>query len=210
MVSSLLRDSLQGGIYQIKTLLFSGLTFKTSQVCFAPESKVCSRCYTAHYCSKVCQRQDLEVHQHLCSVIREEFQEVRLEWPPKEDPAMDEGIASKNVVTGKIKIHTKASETSDKKKHHILKVQKQFDEGINDTQALLSGKVPGFLDTALTVYSQHHEIYGYISPKSPLYSRLKMSIEDEGLLNYKIYIKSCEIEGKLWVNPSRILQPRTW
>ena len=171
---------------------------------------MCSRCYTAHYCSKVCQRQDREVHQHLCSVIREEFQELRLEWTPREDPAMIEGIASKNLVTGKIKIHTEASETSDKKKHHILKVQKQFDEGINAMQALLSGKAPGFLATALTVYSQHHEIYGYISPKSPLYSRLKMSIEDEGLLNYKIYIKSCEREGKLWVNPSRILQPRTW
>ena len=170
---------------------------------------MCRGCYTAHFCSKVCLRQDWEVHKQRCSIIREEFQEVRLEWPPSKG-SMAEGIASKHVVTGKIKIHTKASETSDKKKHHILKVQIQFDEEINDKYALLMGKAPGFLDTALTVYSQHHEIYGYISPKSPLYSRLKKSIEDEGLLNYKIYIKSCEREGKLWVNPSRILQPRTW
>ena len=163
-----------------------------------------SRCYTVHFCSKVCQRKDQEVHKQLCSEIWSEFQEVRLEWPPNEDP-----IADKNLLTGKIKIHMKASETSDKKKHHILKVQKQFDEGINEIHASL-GRAPSFFDTALTVYSQHHEIYGFISPKSPLYSRLKRSIEDEGLLNYKIYIKSCEREGKLWVNPSRILQPRTW
>ena len=169
---------------------------------------MCSRCYTAHFCSKLCLRKDWEVHKQLCSLIREEFQELHLEWPPSEDPTMACAIASRHVVTEKIKFHTKASETDDKKKHHILKVQKQFDEEINDIY--LMGKAPGFLDTALTVYSQHHEIYGYISPKSPLYLRLKKSIEDEGLLNYKIYIKSCEREGKLWVNPSRILQPRTW
>ena len=115
-------------------------------------------------------------------------------------------MAIKNVVTGKIKVHTKATETSDKKKHHILKVQKQFDEEMND----LMGKPASFSDTALTVYSQHHEIYGYISPKNRLYSGLKKSIEDEGLMNYKIYIKSCERDGKLWINPSRILYPRTW
>ena len=76
------------------------------------------------------------------------------------------------------------------------------------------GKELDFLETALTVYSEHHEIYVYISPKSPLYARLKSlfkrSIEEEGLMDYKIYIKSCQREGKLWVNPSRILQPRTW
>ena len=178
---------------------------KTVQVCFAPESKVCRGCYTAHFCSKVCLRQDWEVHKQLCSIIREEFQEVTLEWDPVKDPTM----LCVDVVTGKIKIHTKASEINEKKKHHILKVQKQFEEGINDIKAQM-GKKPGFLATALAVYSQHHEIYGYISPKSPLYARLKRSIEDEGLLNYKIYIKSCERYGKLWVNPSRILQPRTW
>ena len=169
---------------------------------------MCTRCYTAHFCSKLCLRKDWEVHKQLCSLIREEFQELRLEWPPSEDPTMVCAIASRHVVTGNIKTHTKASETEDKKKHHILKVQKPFDEEINDIWAM--GKAPGFLDTALTVYSQHEVIYGFISPKSPLYLRLKKSIEDEGLLNYKIYIKSCERGGKLWVNPSRILPPRTW
>ena len=189
--------------YEIFCLLSLTLSQLTNffKVCFAPESKVCSRCYAAHFCSKECQRKDREAHQHLCSRIREEFQEVRLEWPTSGGP-----MAIKNVVTGKIKVHTKATETSDKKKHHILKVQKQFDEEMND----LMGKPASFLDTALTVYSQHHEIYGYISPKSRLYSGLKKSIEDEGLMNYKIYIKSCERDGKLWINPSRILYPRTW
>ena len=72
------------------------------------------------------------------------------------------------------------------------------------------GKELGFQDTALSVYSQHQEIYGYISPKNPLYQRLKKSIEEEGLKKYKIYIKSCQREGKLWINPTRILHPRTW
>ena len=73
-----------------------------------------------------------------------------------------------------------------------MKVQKQFDEKINEIRVGMMGKKLGFLQTALTVCSQHEEIYDFIiSPKSPLDSSLRRSIEEEGLLNYKIYIQSC-------------------
>ena len=47
------------------------------------------------------------------------------------------------------------------------------------------GEKLSFMDTALSVYSQHQEIYGFISPENPLYKRLKKSIEEEGLKKYK-------------------------
>ena len=89
---------------------------------------------------------------------------------------------------------------------YILKVQKQFDEGMNEMIGSTS-----FLTTALTVYSQHHNIYGYLSPKSPFYKRLKKSCELEGrTLNYKVYIQSYQREGRLMVNTQRIIYPRSW
>ena len=123
---------------------------------------------------------------------------------------MGVGILDRKLVTEKIKVHTEATETSKDKRHHILKVQKTFDEGFNELSTMLDWKRPNFLDTALTVYSQDQEIHGFISPKNPHYLALKRSIENEGLLHYKIYIRYCVREGKLWVNPSRILQPRIW
>ena len=148
---------------------------------------MCTGCYTAHYCSKSCLRKDWEVHKQLCKEIREEFQEVHLDW---------DGIkihTLKNHITGKIRIHAKASETNPAKAHNILKVQSHEDKR-----------------SWLTVYSQHDEIFGLINERNPMYSRLKTSIEEEGLFKYKIYINSCQRDGKLWINPNRILEPRTW
>ena len=175
-------------------------------MCFAPDSKVCNGCYTAHYCSKACLRKDWEVHKQLCFQIREEFQEIHLDFPPLGPGQIWE---DRNFVTGKWKNHWNASESNGNKKHDILKIQKAFDEDYNQMQVDMGEKLD-FLATALSVYSQHHEIYGYISPENPLYQRLKKSIEEEGLKKYKIYIKSCQREGKLWINPTRILHPRTW
>ena len=182
------------------------VNFRPFQVCFAPESKVCTRCYTAHYCSKACQQKDREVHKQLCSEIWSEFQEVCLDWPHL---SPDQIRANRNFVTGKWKYHWKVSESNGNKKHDILKIQKAFDEDCNKVKVEM-GKELGFLDTALSVYSQHHEIHGYVSPKNPLYQRLKKSIEEKGSKKYKIYIKSCQRDGKLWINPCRILHPRTW
>ena len=175
-------------------------------MCFAPESKVCSICYTAHYCSKDCKQEDQEVHEKLCSQIWSEFEEVHLDFPTLRPGQV---CMNRHFVTGKWKYHLSASESNGNKKHDILKIQKAFNEDYNQMQVDM-GKKLSFKDTALTVYSQHQEIYGYISPKNPLYQRLKKSIEEEGLKKYKIYIKSCQRDGKLWINPSRILHPRTW
>ena len=173
------------------------------KVCFAPNSKVCARCYTAHYCSRVCQRKDRDVHKQFCSEIWSEFQVVHLDFPPFQL------LMDQNKVTGRVKFHLEASESNEDKNHNILKIQKDFNEDCNQMQVNM-GKELSFQATALRVYSQHHEIYGFISPENPLYQRLKKSIEEEGLKKYKIYIKSCQREGKLWINPSRILHPRTW
>ena len=138
------------------------------------------------------------MHKQLCKEIRKEFQEVHLDWDIGQ-------ITTMNYITGKAKIHNQASETNPNKTHDILKVQRREDKyKYLADKAVVSAKEP------LCVYSQHHDIYGFINPENPLYSRLKSNIEEEGQLGYKIYIKSCQREGKLWVNPSRILQPRTW
>ena len=41
-------------------------------------------------------------------------------------------------------------------------------------------------------------------------SSRRKSIEEEGVLRYKIYINSHQKNGKLMVNPNRILHPRSW
>jgi len=201
------RVSQEGNIvYGVKARWSPDGVESVCKVCFAPDSKVCNRCYTAHYCSRVCQRKDQEVHKQLCSQIWSEFQAVCLDWPPLSPSGVR---MDRNFVTGKWKYHQKASESNGNKKHGILKIQKAFDDDWNQMKVEM-GKELGFLDTALSVYSQHHEIYGYISPKNPLYQRLKKSIEEEGSKKYKIYIKSCQRDGKLWINSCRILHPRTW
>ena len=69
---------------------------------------MCRGCYTAYYCSKACQKKEREVQKHkhkevhkqLCTNIREEFQEVHLEWPSCIDPSvMGSGIKSKHLLT---------------------------------------------------------------------------------------------------------------
>ena len=140
------------------------------------------------------------MHKQLCEEIEKEFQEVHLDWARGASQ-----ITSINYITGKARIHNRASQTNPNKTHDILKVQRREDKyKYLADKPVLEAKQP------LSVYSQHHDIYGFINPKNPLYSRLKNNIEEEGQLGYKIYIKSCQREGKLWVNPSRILQPRTW
>ena len=115
---------------------------------------------------------------------------------------MGVGILDRKLVTEKNKVHTEATETSKDKRHHILKVQKTFDEGFNELSTMLDWKGPNFLDTALTVYSQHQEIYGFISPKNPHYLALKRSIENEGLLRYKIYIR-CRLIARSYLSNQR-------
>ena len=205
------------------------------KVCLSEKSKVCSGCYTAHYCSVKCSQEDWPVHENMCKKMGGEFRPLRLEWNPKKEGSI---MNKKNRTTGKIKIHTKASQLSEVKHHNILKVQKQFDDSINkwfvdkfdamkttfeamgmtefsercnkDKPAKAGAPGFGFHSTALTVYSQHEDIIGFISPKSPLCATLKRSIEEGGVLSYKIYINSHQKDGKLMVNPCRILRPRSW
>ena len=196
-------------VYQVRARWSPEGCDHVCKVCFSAETQICSGCLTVHYCSDECVREDWAIHQRLCRELGHEFEVLTLEWPPKSELPEGMAFASRNIVTDKVRVHYKVQQLSEVKNHSILKVQKQFDEAVNEIVNEIVG-AKGFLNTALTVYSQGEDIYGYIGPTNALYSRLKRSIEDEGTMNYKVYVNSYQKNGKLLVNPKRILHPRSW
>ena len=119
-------------------------------------------------------------------------------------------MVSKNVVTGKLRIHTGVKSKPEKKNHLVIKVQKTLDKDMNELCERFNFQKMDRFSTALTVSSQKEDVYGFIMSSDPEYPRVLEMIEKEGLMGYKIFLNSYIQDDKLMVNTARILAPKSW